>query len=249
MRFKSADEAFAVDVVFKYADHIPGSDGAGGKYYITDDIYADFSDGNGNRAQNIQYVNFYIPIITYDDYAQTGNQSYEGAVYLYDTDEVADDIQATGYLNVNYNGLGTPSISSGNNGSTYDSYNFTMSKVYSYLYSNSSNYRGNYYWMEFAPNIENSYNALYYISNKSFLQGRGDNQLKTTGVNGKQATFTSDNANTCLRGMVGSDDWDYIGTVSVAQVQGDDNLVSNSCFAKSGGTNNGSATDAKRNIN
>ena len=120
-----------------------------------------------------------------------------------------------------------------------------MPKVYSYLYSNSSNYRGNYYWMEFAPNIENSYNALYYISNKSFLQGRGDNQLKTTGVNGKQATFTSDNANTCLRGMVGSDDWDYIGTVSVAQVQGDDNLVSNSCFAKSGGTNNGSATDAK----
>lgn len=245
VRFKSADEPLQVDVVFKYADHIPGSDGAGGKYYITDDIYADFSDGNGNRAQNIQYVNFYIPIITYDDYAQTGNQSYEGAVYLYDTDEVADDIQATGYLNVNYNGLGTPSISSGNNGSTYDSYNFTMPKVYSYLYSNSSNYRGNYYWMEFAPNIENSYNALYYISNKSFLQGRGDNQLKTTGVNGKQATFTSDNANTCLRGMVGSDDWDYIGTVSVAQVQGDDNLVSNSCFAKSGGTNNSSATDAK----
>lgn len=44
-------------------------------------------------------------------------------------------------------------------------------------------------------------------------------------------------------GMTGSNYWQFAGTVSVGQVKGDSNLVSNSCFAS--GSNGGSSSDAK----
>ena len=43
--------------------------------------------------------------------------------------------------------------------------------------------------------------------------------------------------------MIGLNYWQFAGTVSVGQVKGDSNLVSNSCFAS--GSNGGSSSDAK----
>lgn len=48
---------------------------------------------------------------------------------------------------------------------------------------------------------------------------------------------------TQIVGMTGSNYWQFAGTVSVGQVKGDSNLVSNSCFAS--GSNGGSSSDAK----
>lgn len=108
---------------------------------------------------------------------------------------------------------------------------------------NTSSYRGNYYWVEFDPAIENHTNANYYISNQSFLPG---NSLAVSGVNGQAASFTTDNANTFLTGMVGYlNDWQYLGEVSVAQVLGDPNLVANFCFKNTTSEYGSSAGDVK----
>ena len=92
-----------------------------------------------------------------------------------------------------------------------------------------------YYWMEYDPAVENTLGANYYIPNKTFLGG----QLSDSNNNGRNATFSSQNAGTVLRGMVDSNlaNWEYLGTVSVAQVQGDSNLLGNApCFTQKGYT-------------
>ena len=53
---------------------------------------------------------------------------------------------------MNYNQLGTPSISS----STYDpgmQHDYIADRVYTNINSCSNNYRGNYYWVEFDPEV------------------------------------------------------------------------------------------------
>ena len=62
---------------------------------------------------------------------------------------------------------------------------------------------------------------------------------------GTASTFMTGGAGpgTQIVGMTGSNYWQFVGTVSVGQVKGDSNLVSNSCFAS--GSDGGSRGDAK----
>lgn len=208
---------------------------SGGKYaYITNTVHVSLSDGAGNLAKNIQSLVLYVPTISYDDYMQFGSVGYPGTATLsgVEDSELAPDLQAVGSISVSYNGMGSPYVSS----SSYapdNRYAYLSDRVYTSLNSGSSSYRGNYYWVEFAPSISNTAGVNYYISNRSFLPG---NALTSSDGNGRGATFTTQNAGTKLEGMVGSSVWEFLGTVSVAQVIGDSNLIANSCFASGGST-------------
>lgn len=141
-----------------------------------------------------------MPTITYDDYERTGTTFYDGEISVSDETN-STSMNTTGQFNTDYNRPSTPSISS----SAYDpqlssSYEWLPARYYSYVYAGSS-YRGNYFWMEYDPAVENTLGANYYIPNKTFLGG----QLSDSNNNGRNATFSSQNAGTVLRGMGDSD--------------------------------------------
>ena len=93
----------------------------------------------------------------------------------------------------------------------------------------------------------------FYASMASFLPGKElesnyrwlDNSGGYAMSDGTASTFMTGGAGsgTQIVGMTGSNYWQFVGTVSVGQVKGDSNLVSNSCFAS--GSNGGSRGDAK----
>ena len=239
VHFKGVNGNLQVDVQFRRSDAIEGTQSnSGGKWsYITNTIHATISDGNGGPAKNIANLTLYVPTITYDDYERTGTACYNGRVSV--NNEISDvSMNTTGQFNTDYDSLGTPGISS----SAYDpdygnSYEYLPARYYSYVYSNGG-YRGNYYWMEYDPAVENTLGANYYIPNKTF-SGGSTNNLSDQDNNGQKATFSSQNAGTVLHGMVDSNltNWEYLGTVSVSQVQGDSNLLGNaSCFMQKGYT-------------
>lgn len=125
---------------------------AGDRYsYITGTIHVKISDGNGGMAKNIQSLTLNVPTLPYDDYMQTGIVPYTGTATLSGAESLPE-LTAEGSVSVNYNQLGTPSISS----STYDpsmQYDYIADRVYTNINSCSNNYRGNYYWVEFDPEV------------------------------------------------------------------------------------------------
>ena len=206
--------------------------------YITNAVQVDISDGQGGRAvsKTFSAMTLYIPVISYDDYQYNGSVNYQCKATLSAKDET-DSISANGFVSTDYGSTRTPSISDYvYTQDPYNNYEFFPDKIYSYMSSNTSGYRGNYYWMEFDPAVSNTTNANFYGSNSSFLAG---NSLSSE--RGNQTTFSTQNAGTFLAGMIGhASSWDYIGEVSAAQVRGDTNLIANSCF-----TNGGYTGDAK----
>ena len=125
---------------------------AGDRYsYITGTIHVKITDGNGGMAKNIQSLTLNVPTLPYDDYMQTGIVPYTGTATLSGAESLPE-LTAEGSVSVNYNQLGTPSISSG----TYDpsmQYDYIADRVYTNINSCSNNYRGNYYWVEFDPEV------------------------------------------------------------------------------------------------
>lgn len=93
----------------------------------------------------------------------------------------------------------------------------------------------------------------FYASMASFLPGKElesnyrwlDNSGGYVMSDGAASTFMTGGAGpgTQIVGMTGSNYWQFAGTVSVGQVKGDSNLLSNSCFAS--GADGGSRGDAK----
>ena len=239
VRFTSSKEDLQVDVTFKLEDAAADTHTTyqGKNSYITNTIHARITDKAGGFAKNIASLQLYVPTVAYDDYQHTGYVSYCGKAQLEATDK-AKQLDATvdsgssyraARIDAAYNGLSTPGASDSPQSPT-DSCGFLPETVYTYLQSNSSSYRGNYYWADFQPNVTNSTNTNYYLSNRSFL---GGNQLISN--NGQEATFSPDYGGTRVSGMVGYfgyGEWQFAGTVSVAQVQGDPNLVANSCFSQ-----------------
>ncbi len=234
VRLKGKKEDLQIDIQFKREDAVEDtiSQYNGIYSYITNKIYVKISGTDGKAAKNIRAITLYVPTITYDDYEHMGNFGYTGTAELsYDGENI---LSATGSVTATYGGLKSPSLyDDADRSSLYSSYEFFPYSAYAYVNSNSTGYRGNYYWVDFDPVESSSGDVNYYISNRSFLPG---NSLASSNNNGREATFSTQNAGTGLVGMVGSFDWQFIGTVSTAQIAGDHNLIANSCFASGGST-------------
>ncbi len=202
--------------------------------YITNRVHVSISDGKGGKAasKNFSSLTLYVPVISYDDYRCAGGADYQCSATLSANADIPM-VETVGYVHTDYGNTGTPSIGdSVYMQNPYSNYEFFPENIYTYMNSNTSGYRGNYYWMEYDPAVSNTTNANFYASNRSFLPG---NSLSAE--SGSQATFSTDNAGTYLNGMIGNAaDWDYIGVVSTTQVKNDDNLMANSCFATGGYT-------------
>ncbi len=170
VRFTSEKERLQVDVTFKQEEAVEGTcTQYNGKYsYITNTVHAKITDGAGGFAQNIAFLQLYVPTISYDDYQRTGNVSYKGKAWLDATDK-AERLDMTvdsgssyrsSYINASYYDLSQPSASESPQ-SPSSSYGFLPETVYTYVNSNSSSYWGNYYWADFQPNVTNTTNANY----------------------------------------------------------------------------------------
>ncbi len=223
--------------------------------YITNKIHVHISDGNGGNAKNIQSLALYVPTLTYDDYCRTGSVSYDGKAVLSanasddddstssgesqddsedeeddddedaeneDIETVADveDVTAKGSVDVYYNNLTSPTYYNSAQDSPMDSYEYLPESIHTGFNTGNTYYKGNYYWMEYDPAVENNSGANYYLSNWSFLPGHG---LWSESGDKDYATF--DKSGSGLYGMTGTSDFEYLRKVSVAQIQGDRNLV------------------------
>lgn len=205
--------------------------------YITNKIYVHISDGNGGNAKNIKSLTLYVPTLTYDDYCQTGDVYYAGKAVLSvkaeegentgETDETAEEIaegseekkEASGSVKAYYNDLTAPSVSGGSRNPS-NSYEFLPEDIYTHLGSGDTYYRGNYYWMEFDPAVENNSGVNYYLGNWSFLPG---NYFWTSYDSSNYATFGTSGSG--LYGMPTISGFEYLRKVSVAQIKQDPNLV------------------------
>lgn len=243
-------DGLQVDVTFSAADALEGSlISTDHQSYIAKAFTLSVTDGAGNEAKGIKALNLYVPTILASDYAGT---SMNASLSLHATADSLDALDATGSLNVDLGRFGQPD----GNTATFNpasGLEFVNSTVCTWVGSNTGSYRGNYYWLDFDPAVYNDAGVNFYASMASFLPGKElesnyrwlDNSGGYAMNDGTASTFMTGGAGpgTQLVGMTGSDYWQFIGTVSVGQIKGDSNLVSNSCFAS--GSNGGSRGDAK----
>ena len=245
----SAD-GLQVDVTFSAADALEGSlIRADRQSYIAKGFTVNVTDNAGNEAKGIKALNLYVPTVLAGDYTGT---STNAQLSLHATADSLDALDATGSL---YADLGRFSQPSGGT-STFNPVSgleYVNSAVCTWLGSNTGSYRGNYYWLDFDPAAYNDTGVNFYASMVSFLPGKQlesdyrwlDNSGGYVMNDGTASTFMTGGAGpgTQVVGMTGSNYWQFAGTVSVGQVKGDSNLVSNSCFAS--GSDGGSRSDAK----
>lgn len=245
----SAD-GLQVDVTFSAADALEGSlIRADRQSYIAKGFTVNVTDNAGNEAKGIKALNLYVPTVLAGDYTGT---STNAQLSLHATADSLDALDATGSL---YADLGRFSQPSGGT-STFNPVSgleYVNSAVCTWLGSNTGSYRGNYYWLDFDPAAYNDTGVNFYASMASFLPGKQlesdyrwlDNSGGYVMNDGTASTFMTGGAGpgTQVVGMTGSNYWQFAGTVSVGQVKGDSNLVSNSCFAS--GSDGGSRSDAK----
>ncbi len=243
-------DGLQVDVAFSTADALEGSlIRADRQSYIAKRFTLSVTDGAGNEAKGIKALNLYVPTVLASDYVGT---STNAQLSLHAIADSLDALDATGSLNVDLGRFEQPSGST----STFNpasGLEFVNSAVCAWLGSNTSSYKGNYYWLDFDPAVYNDAGVNFYASMASFLPGKelGSNYrwLDNSGgyamSDGTASTFMTGGAGpgTQIVGMTGLNYWQFVGTVSVGQVKGDSNLVSNSCFAS--GSDGGSRGDAK----
>ena len=243
-------DGLQVDVAFSAADALEGSlIRADRQSYIAKRFTLSVTDGAGNEAKGIKALNLYVPTVLASDYVGT---STNAQLSLHAIADSLDALDATGSLNVDLGRFEQPSGST----STFNpasGLEFVNSAVCTWLGSNTSSYKGNYYWLDFDPAVYNDAGVNFYASMASFLPGKElesnyrwlDNSGGYAMSDGTASTFMTGGAGpgTQIVGMTGSNYWQFVGTVSVGQVKGDSNLVSNSCFAS--GSDGGSRGDAK----
>lgn len=227
IRLSGAKSPLQIDVEFRKVDAVADTVNThyGKNAYITNKVHVSISDGNGNPAPDILSLQLYVPTIAYDDYQVTGSRAYHGTVTATggESNSRLEPLQAEGDVNAYYYDLSTPIVNGGPQNPVY-SYGFFPDSIYTVLNSNTTGYKGNYYWVEYDPAVVNTLGANYYMSNRSFM-----NEGKLADENGQNATFLK---GTGLVGMVGTTDWVYMGEISVSQIQGDPHLVANSsCFS------------------
>ena len=233
----SAD-GLQVDVAFSSDDALKGSlIQAYTNSYIATKYTVCITDGQGHEAKGVRNLQLYVPTVLAGDYEGT---SLSSPLDLHATADTLDALDATGSLDVSLGDFKTP------NGSTATFNPATglesaSASVCTWLGSNSGSYRGNYYWMDFTPATYNDTGMNFYASMASFLPNKSlesdytwlDNSGGYVMDDGTTSTFMTGGAGpgTQTVGLTGSNYWQYAGTVSVGQVQGDDHLVANSCFS------------------
>ena len=243
-------DGLQVDVAFSAADALEGSlIRTDHQSYIAKGFTLSVTDGAGNEAKGIKALNLYVPTVLAGDYAGTWMNAQ---LSLHATADSLNALDATGSLNTDLGRFEQPdgSTATFNPASGLE---FVNSAVCTWLGTNTSSYRGNYYWLDFDPAVYNDTGVNFYASMASFLPGKKlesdyrwlDNSGGYVMNDGTASTFMTGGAGpgTQIVGMTGSNYWQFIGTVSVGQVKGDSNLVSNSCFAS--GNDGGSRGDAK----
>lgn len=244
-------DGLQVDVTFSSDDALPGSlIKTNTQSYIATKYTVSITDGTGHEAKGIRNLYLYVPTVLTGDYMGAGQMSSQLALHA--TADTLDALDAKGTLNASLGSFGTPDGGT----STYNpatGLEYACASVCTWLGSNSDNYRGNYYWMDFNPATYNDTGVNFYASMASFLSDKKlessyrylDNSGGYVMDDGTASTFMTGGSGpgTQIVGMTGSNNWQYAGTVSVGQIQGDDHLVANSCFAS--GQDGGSRGDAK----
>ena len=180
---------------------------------------------------------------TGEDTGETGETAEEitdGSEEKKETVEIPDvkDVEASGSVKVYYNNLTAPSVTGGSRDPS-NSYEYLPEDIYTRLGSGNASYRGNYYWMEFDPAVENSSGANYYLGNWSFLPG---NYFWASSDSSNYATFGTSGSG--LYGMTGASGFEYLRKVSVAQIKQDPNLVAH-ILTSEGGTDEKPQLDVK----
>ena len=169
--YANADGTVRVRLIFSRGDvsddRLSSNDGS---TFITPWAHLVIDDGNGGEARHVRRLTVNLPATAYDDWSSTSS-TYLAKASAFSTDGGYADLDATGSFTCSYGDFSDGSVGLGNDGShDVDSY-YTAARMSGNLNTNTSDYCGNYYWLDYDPCYESTLKDAYYPSIGSFLAG------------------------------------------------------------------------------